>query len=303
MPESSTCFNANSILEQVSLSNKMFVKVYDDCISFENEQNRDRVHAIKKELEKKIHALQEAISFAKMERAIEILGRENVHGPEDVALLLGFTPKDVPLIHYAVADLEKCKEIKAKTGVEEMLVLFVKDKDGNPLTGETLNALVQKKYEEMGVGKLLYGVSWYKDEEFYKELGLTMEWRLVTKACLPDSYSKHHHFEAGDDYRHEETQEYVIEQFAMKVGIPRVELKRPEPFAMIYTMALHLMATEKLRGKGKGERLLETKYHWSDVKTSDGYFALVGHDGRGGVYVHRFSRDGVDGSLGVCVSR
>ncbi len=86
-----------------------------------------------------------------MERAIEILGRENVHGPEDVALLLGFTPKNVPLIPYMVAELEKSREIKAKTGVEEMLVLFVNDREGNPLTGETLNALVQKKYEEMGL--------------------------------------------------------------------------------------------------------------------------------------------------------
>lgn len=305
MPESSTCFNLKSILEGVSLSKKMFEKAYDDCTSSENEQGRDQVRAMKKELEEKIRVFQEAIFSAKMERAINILGRENVHGPEDVALLLGFVPKDVPPIPYTRADLEKSKEIKAKAGVEEMLVLFVKDKEGNPLTGETLNTLVQKKYTEMQVGKFLDDTDWYKDEKFYKELGLTAEWKLITKACLPDSYRKRHHSEEGDTYKHEDTQEYVIEQFAAKVGIFRSEFKRPEPFAMAYTIALHFVATEALKGEGNGERLLETRYHWSDVQTSDGSFVRVGGvDRRDGVSVFRYSRDTLlYTNLGVCLSR
>lgn len=155
----------------------------------------------------------------------------------------------------------------------------------------------------MGLGKFLFDADWYKDETFYKELGLSVEWKLVTKACLPDSYSKHHHFEAGDRCKHEDTQEYAIEQFAAKLSIPRAELKRPEPFAMIYAIVIHLVATEKLKGKGNGERLLEAKYHWSDVKSSDGDFVGVGHADRDGVFVGRISRDHVDGHLGVCLSR
>jgi hypothetical protein len=238
-----------------------------------------------------------------MERAIEILGRENVHGPEDVALLLGFAPKDVPLIPYSYADLEKSIEIKAKEHVEEMLVLFVNDKNGNPLTGEVLNALVQKKYTEMEAGEFLCDADWYKDEKFYKELGLIMEWKLVTKACLPGSYGKHHHFEAGNSYRHEETQEYAIEQFANKVDIPREAFNRPKPFAIMYTIALHLAATEALKGKGEGERLLETKYHWSDVRTSDGDFVYVGRANLDGVFVFGRPRGRWGDFLGVCVSR
>lgn len=303
MPEPSTCFNTKSTLEEVCLSKEMFVKAYNECASSENEQNRDRVYAAKEELEKKIHALREAVFSAKMERAIKTLGRENVHGPEDAALLLGFTPINVPPIPYTAKDFEKSKEIKTKAGLEEMLVLFVNDKDGNPLTGEVLNTLVQKKYTEMDAGKFLYDTGWYEDERFYKELGLTMEWKLVTKVCLPDSYNKRHHFEVGDSYRREDTQEYAIEQFAAKVSIPREELKRPEPFAMIYTIALHLAATEALKGKGNGERLLEAKYHWSDVKTSDGDFVYVGVVDRDGAYVDSYSRDGVRGHFGVCLSR
>ncbi len=238
-----------------------------------------------------------------MERAIEVLGRENVHGPEDVALLLGFVPKDVTPIPYTAADFEKSKEIKEKGRVEEMLVLFVNDKDGNPLTGEALNALVQKKYTEIEAGTFLDDAAWYKDEKFYKELGLTMEWKLVTKTCLPDSYSKCHYFEVGDSYRHEDTQEYAIEQFAAKVGIPREEFTRPEPFAMMYTIALHLVATETLKGKGKGERLLVTTYHWSDVQASSGLFVRVGFADRDGVGVFRSSRVGAGGIFGVCLSR
>lgn len=303
MFESRGCLNAKGILQEVSISKQIFEKAYDDFIISKNNQNRERVHVAKKELEKKIHALREMISSTLMERAIEVLGRENVHGPEDVALLLGFTPKDIPLIPYTTADFEKSKEMKAKMGVEEVLVLFVNDRDGNPLTGETLNVLVQKKYEEMGLGKLLHGVSWYKDESFYKELGLSVEWKLVTKSCLPDSYSKRHHFEEGDPYKHEDTQEYAIEQFAAKFGIPRDELKRPEPFAMIYTITLHLVATEKLKGKGNGERLLEARYHWSDVTASGGRFVSVGFADRGGVFIDGFSRAGMHDDFGVCLSR
>ncbi len=303
MLESRGCINAKAILQEASISKQTFEKAYDDFINSKNEQNRDQVHAAKQELEEKISALREVVSSVKMERAIEILGGENVHGPEDVALLLGFVPKNVPLIPYTAADLEKCNEIKKKTGLEEMLVLFVNDRDGNPLTGETLNTLIQKKYEEMGAGRFLCDVSWYKDEEFYKGLGLTVEWKLMTKACLPDSYSKRHHFERGDTYKHEDTQEYAIERFADKVDIPCDELKRPEPFAMIYAIALHLVVTEKLKGEGKGERLLETKYHWSDVKVSGGLLVFVGGAARDGANVGGSSRVRVSDYIGVCLSR
>ena len=72
---------------------------------------------------------------------------------------------------------------------------------------------------------------------------------------------------------------------------------------MAYTTALHLVATEKLKGKGKGERLLGIDYHWSDVQASDGDFVCVGNAVRRGVNVFGHSRDGLDGSLGVCLSR
>lgn len=163
--------------------------------------------------------------------------------------------------------------------------------------------MVQKKYSEIEAGKFLNNTDWYKEQNFYKELGLALEWKLITKACLPDSYRKRHHFEGGDGYKHEDTQEYVIEQFAAKVGIPRAEFKRPDPFAMVYTVALHFVATEKLKEKVKGERLLVDKHHWSDVRASDGHFVYVGLAARDGMNVDRLLCAGMGGNLGVCLSR
>ena len=241
--------------------------------------------------------------FITLEHAFEVLGRENVHGPEDVELLLGFKPANIPPIPYTREDLKKSREIKEKTGVEEMLVLFVHDEEGNPLTGEKLNELIQKKYDELDLGKFLYAGFRYQDAAYYKEPGLRLEWKLVTKTCLPDSYDKWHHFEAGDWYTHEDTQEYVIEQFAKTTGIPRIELKRPEPFALAYAVALHLVATENLKGKGSGERLLGEDSHWSDVPVTLGHFVSIRHDYRLGLRVNGRSHNYSTSNLGVCLSR
>ncbi|MFA4955122.1 MAG: hypothetical protein WC641_07485, partial [Patescibacteria group bacterium] len=119
----------------------------------------------------------------------------------------------------------------------------------------------------------------------------------------PGSKDKRHHYEPGDTFAHQDTQEYVIEEYAKKLDIPRDLLHRPEPFQMLYATALHLIATERLNGKGKGERILANEYHWSDVLSSDGRFAVVGGAGSGGALVRRRSRDNRLGGLGVCFSR
>ena len=258
--------------------------------------------ALKKSIGKEVWEDSRFLPVA-LERAIEVLGRENVHGPEDVKLLLGFTLEHIPPIPYTRADFEKSKEIKEKTGVEEMLVLFVHDENGNPLTGERLHELIQKKYDELGLGKFFYAFSWLQDERFCKEPGLRLEWKLVTKTCLPDSYYKFHHLEAGDVSTYEDTQEYVIEQFAYKFGIPRTRLKRPQPFVMAYAIALHLVATETLRGKGRGDCLLEEKCHWSNVRGSDGNFVGVGFTDRNGMSIGGHAQGSPYDNLGVCLSR
>ncbi|MFA4954539.1 MAG: hypothetical protein WC641_04460 [Patescibacteria group bacterium] len=241
-----------------------------------------------------------------LEEAIEILGRENVHGVEDVEAMLGESFVDfskVPPIPYTADDLTKSKEIKEKTGVEEMLVLFVADKDGAPLTGERMNGLIQAEYDKLGLGKFLLNTDWYKNEDFFKKLGLSYEWKLITKQIIPGSKDKHHHHEPRDSFTHQDTQEYIIEEYANKLDIPRDQLHRPEPFQMLYAMALHLIATEQLNGKGKGERILADEYHWSDAVSSGGLPVRVGLAGPVGASVNRFSHARRVGNFGVCTSR
>ena len=241
-----------------------------------------------------------------LQEAIETLGRENVHGIEDVETMLGdgfVDESKVPPIPYTLEDLEKSKEIKEKTGVEEMLVLFVADKDGKPLTGERMNELIQAEYDKLGLGKFLFTQNWYKNEDFFTKLGLTYEWKLISKQTIPGSKGKRHHHESGDTFTHQDTQEFAIEEYAKKLDIPRNQLHRPEPFQMLYATALHLIATERLKGKGKGERILLGEYHWSDVISSVGDSVGVGDADSGGAIVRRYARVRWLGGLGVCFSR
>ncbi|MFA4954819.1 MAG: hypothetical protein WC641_05915 [Patescibacteria group bacterium] len=259
----------------------------------------DLLKAFQKAVEK--HEI-EAISS---QEAIEILGRENVHGIEDVEAMLGdgfVDESKVPPIPYTPDELEKSKEIKEKTGVEEMLVLFVADKDGKPLTGERMNELIQAEYSKLGLGKFLLSVDFYKNEDFFKKLGLSYEWKLITKQTIPESKNKRHHYEVGDAYTHQDTQEFAIEEYAKKLDIPRDSLHRPEPFQMLYATALHWIM-KRLNGKVRDERILEYEYHWSDIRSSDRKLVLVGRADPVGVHVDGATRDYQHVHVGVCVSR
>jgi len=257
-----------------------------------------------------LKAFQQAVEKKETEpglkEAIEILGCENVHGIEDVEAMLseGFVDiSKVPPIPYTTEDLEKSKEIKEKTGVEEMLVLFVADKDGTPLTGERMSGLIQAEYDKLGLGKFLFDTAWLKNKDFFTKLGLSYEWKLITKQIIPGSKSKRHHHEPGDTFTHQDTQEFAIEEYAKKLDIPRDSLHRPEPFQMLYAIALHLIATENLNGKGKGERILTNESHWSNVVSSDGNPVNVGGADPDGAGMVGNARDNWDGDLGVCLSR
>ncbi|MFA4954741.1 MAG: hypothetical protein WC641_05505 [Patescibacteria group bacterium] len=257
-----------------------------------------------------LKAFQNAVEKKEVEpglrEAVEILGRENVHGIEDVEAMLGKDFIDiskVPPIPYTSEDLAKSKEIKEKTGVEEMLVLFVADKDGKPLTGERMNGLIQAEYTKLGLGKFLADTDRNKNESFFTQLGLNYEWKLISKQTIPDSENKYHSHEPEDTFDHRDTQEFVIEEYAEKLDIPRDQFHRSEPFQMLYATALHLIATENLNGKGKGERILANNFHWSDVRSSDRNFVCIGLADSPGADVLGCSRNDRGFFIGVCLSR
>ncbi len=211
--------------------------------------------------------------------------------------------KNIPPIPYSLDDLRKSQEIKEKTGVEEMLVLFVTDKDGKPLTMETMKERFDERYEALGLGKFLFhdSWSWFKTESFYKEHGLTFSWKLIGKQNFPNSMYKKHHDEPGDNFTHEETQAYAIEQFADSVGIPQEALHRPTPAELLFAIAVHLCTTKQKTGIG--QRIFEREYHWSDVKTSGGHLVLVGDANSDGAYVNGRPRGHWVVWLGAALSR
>ena len=227
--------------------------------------------------------------------AVEILGRENVHGVEDVETLFGkgfIDPSKVPPIPYSIKDLHLSRKMERERGIQEMLVLFVTDKDGTPLTGERMKSLIQHKYTELDLGKFLYDQNWYNDEAFFKELGLTYCWKLITKQCIPESKDKTF-----------DQQTKVIDEYADNLGIDRALITRPEPFQMLYAVALHLVATEAMKGKGRGERLLDDEYHRSEVASLNRHPVYVGGADATGAYVTVHSAGNTDCDLGVCCSR
>ena len=287
------------------------VNITDFIAKTRHVEPKDRQRVMKL-LEDMIMAYQKNVVHGVMsvERAREILGRENVHGIEDVEFALGFKiyPNRVPPIPYALADLEKSHEIREKTGVEEMMILEVDFERGQPLTGQLMNGLFRKKYTEMGLGKFLIDSPWSIDtqwlnkEDFFKKSGLTYSWKLITKQTIPGSVNKRHDWQLSDFWKKEESQEYAIEQFAQNTDISREKFHRPEPFEMLYAMAVHLISTERDQGKDKGQRLLNKEYHWSDTRSSSGHLVLVGAT-VGGAFVNAYERGDSRVKLGVCLSR
>ena len=125
------------------------------------------------------------------EQAQEIMG-ESFYGTEEIKNTFGFEfPKEkIPHVPYTPEVLEKAKE----NG--EMLVLRVEsDGAGSPMTMERMNEIMQtilEKDSEEKQEKLLYDTDWYKSEDFFKNVYLKTEWKIVGKDFIPDSKSKNY---------------------------------------------------------------------------------------------------------------
>ena len=113
-----------SLLQEQALE---FHQEFAKLQPLENVKELEQMNAIKKlfrQMTKGIKDLQDTLEpLLRLHLAEKILGRENVHGVEDVELLLGFTldRSKIPTIPYTKADFEKSKEIKEKTGIQGYL--------------------------------------------------------------------------------------------------------------------------------------------------------------------------------------
>ena len=158
---------------------------------------------------------------AQLETAREILGDENVYGPEQIAKVwhVDLDPQDIPPIPFSPHELEKAKELGM------MLILRIShDKDHNPLTGSHMRELLQPRFDTEGRGKLFYdNMGWdYQNEPFFtseipvrsppslhsrrirrsletkedfaslEDDALHAEWKLLSRDILPNSTSKNY---------------------------------------------------------------------------------------------------------------
>lgn len=121
-----------------------------------------------------------------IDQAREIMGAD-FYGPEEIANTFGIELKkeEIPGIPYNPEDLVKA----AKLG-EKLILRISHDSEGNPMTMQRMNQIMDPRLVEGKEGRLLYDTDWYKNESFYINDPLKLEWRLVGGSFVPDVHSK-----------------------------------------------------------------------------------------------------------------
>lgn len=239
------------------------------------------------------------------EQAQEIMG-DSFYGTEEIknTFRFEFPQEKVPAIPYSPEVLEKAKE----NG--EMLVLRVEsDGEGSPMTMERMNEIMQTilaEGDEEEQEKLLYDTDWYQEEDFFKNVSLKTEWRIVGKNFVPDSTSKNYieqtkilrDYLMGLDSVSKEEQEECTDEFLeglqkmldedwdknwKEVAKKLSELlinknHRRIPAEILYDWVLQFR-NRKERG------ILKANYDWSNALSSPGELVSLGYAARYGVDV------------------
>lgn len=120
-----------------------------------------------------------------IETAVEKLGRENVFGPKEVEATFGVRVREIPEIPFSVEELERAEKLG------QMLVLRVEStEDGKPMSLETMNGILVKKWKKEDKGEILRTAdgwkTWIGEDRFKKEAPRS-GWALVSKDLLMHS--------------------------------------------------------------------------------------------------------------------
>lgn len=118
-----------------------------------------------------------------MQEAKSIFG-EDFFGPKEVEKAFGLNlhSKDIPPVKFSPVELERAKKLG------HMLILRVdKAPEGEPLTMEKINDLLQEKFwdEEKGVVLYSYNGLYLSNQPFFTEQTPRVGWALVSKECVP----------------------------------------------------------------------------------------------------------------------
>ena len=264
----------------------------------------------------------ERVPFSEdIERAREVLGPD-VLGPEAVEKTFGIEldPDEVPELSLSKEELERAKELG------QMLVLRVNQaSDGEPLTMQKIQELLQDQFDQEGKGKVLYNTDWYKDERFFTTETARAAWALVNKDLIADSTSKNY-FEQTEllvQYLRDQVfkgqqipREYqeAIEEFEkqrkdLKKLTEKDWQKAAERFEQLKLTQLtrqtpvEALYDTMMAFQNNDERILPSTYAWTPRRSSYGELVYVGDFGSGGVDVDSDEPDYRYDFLGVSFSR
>jgi hypothetical protein len=210
-----------------------------------------------------------------------------------------------------------------------MLLLRVEQtEDGKPMSLETINDILVKKWKKEGKGEILKTADGWKNwigEDRFKKEAPRSGWALVGKDLLPESTSKNYieqtdviikslREEAFKDVEVPEEYEEAIREFeANKDRLTKLmstnwqeaakqlsELKITKLTRQIFPEAIYDVAMYHDR---HNKRMLSGKYTWTASLDPDGNLVNLGDFDSKGVIGHRWEPDNRDGYLGVSLSR
>ncbi|MBI5794125.1 AAA family ATPase [Candidatus Uhrbacteria bacterium] len=261
--------------------------------------------------------------IAHLQEAKDILGADNVYGPEAVKATWGrnLSVPEIPPLPYTREQLEAAKKLNM------MLVLRIdKDDHGQPLTAERMFEMIEPRLQAAGKGKLLVSVDWYAAQSFYVTGTSKPEWKLVTRDVIPGSKNLDYAdqtkllrdtlaaqpdltqaeqeaiVEASDsvlaDLKAMATTDATWQQAAERLAQLRLNVNHRRRFSDVVFDHATLLET-------KGVRLFngQSVYDWTNDRTSGGDLVLAGSPDAAGMNVNRWHPRHLNSRLGVSLSR
>jgi MoxR-like ATPase/chorismate mutase len=248
---------------------------------------------------------------------------DDFFGPDELKTAFGydFDRSLIPEIPFSSWELQE-----AKSAGNQFLMLYMPEtSDGKDITMARINEDLKGAFEKDGKGNVLYDTDWYKNEDFFKTDVPRPAWKLVTKDVIPDS-TNHNYLEQTQDII-----DYVNTLYAMSPLLPlkyqeavnEFVRERPELIKIISSnwqeaakrlAALQInqmfrqtpveaLYTDMVYFQNKNERLLETRYAWTNRQASGGNLVFVGSADAKGVSVYDWPPDDSYDDVGVVLSR
>ena len=249
--------------------------------------------------------------FDSYQQAREILGAENVIGPDEVGKVFGVTFENTPKIPFSKEDLEKAKELN-----QFLILRYDELPNGRPITAQEL----QSRFR-IDQGRLVH--SEYM-ERLSSEETPRLGWSLTSKELIPNSTSKNYLQQTDELIAYLKTNifpEAMPQKY--QAGIDTFEKKKSKLEALMSSdwreaakqlseleithltrrNAVEITYDLSLIQQTTGKRLLAKQWDWTSSRDASGNLVDVGNFNAAGASVDGFTPDNADSALGSVFSR